>query len=102
MDDSKQNSGLSSLFIERGQDPSKYPNHHIFEVMGKEGDTKSIWDKNNPDEVEAARKQFDFLVREKKYMAFHVEGEKGDKGKQMKEFDPKAERVIFVPPMAGG
>ena len=93
---------LSALFEERGKDPSKYEGYNLFETMGKNGDTKSIWDKNNPDEVEAARQQFNYLVKQKKYVAFHVEGDKGEKGSQMKEFDPKAERVIFVPPMAGG
>lgn len=93
---------MIELFLGRGKDPSQYPQHHSFEIMGKEGDTKAIWDKNNPEEVEAARRQFEFLVTEKKYAAFHVTGEKGDKGGQMRVFDAKAERIIFVPPMAGG
>ncbi len=93
---------MTELFLQRGKEPDKYPNFSRFEIMGKEGDTKSIWDKNNPDEVEAARKQFDFLVTQKKYAAFYVTGKDGEKGEQMRNFDPKAERIIFVPPMAGG
>lgn len=93
---------LLALFIERGQDPSQYPGYHSFEIMGREGDTKAIWDKNNPDEVEAARAQFNMLVKQKKFTAFYVVGKEGDKGEQMREFDPKAERIIFVPAMAGG
>lgn len=93
---------MLELFSSRGQEPSKYPGLNMFEIMGKEGDTKQIWDKDNPNEVEAAKRQFDFLVKEKKFAAFHVIGEKGEKGAQMREFDPKAGRIIFVPAMAGG
>ena len=93
---------LSSEITERGHDVSKFPGLSVMEIMGKEGDTKAIWDKNNPDEVEAIRKQFDYLVREKKYVAFHVTDKDGNKGEQMRTFDPKAERIIFVPPMVGG
>lgn len=96
------NPEIVTRFHDRAKEPEKYAGHSLFEIMGKEGDTKVIWDKNNPEEVESAKRQFDFLVKEKKYAAFHVEGDKGDKGRQMREFDPKAERIIFVPPMAGG
>lgn len=70
-------------------------------VMGREGDTKHIWDKNKPAEVEAARALFNTLVKDKKYLAFKVVGD-GSKGEQVKEFDANEERFIFVPPMQGG
>jgi hypothetical protein len=41
-------------------------------VMGPSGDTKTIWDKNKPDEVGAARQQFDTL-RKKGYLAYRVQ-----------------------------
>ena len=65
-----------------------------------DGDTKAIWDKNNPDEVAAARATFDAL-KKKKYLAYSVDKD-GNKGKLITEFDPNAERVIMSPPMAGG
>jgi hypothetical protein len=71
-------------------------------IMDREGDTKHIWDSDNPDEVEAARLLFDSLVKEKKYVAYKVEGKKGEKGEVMRRFDPTAERVIFSPPLVGG
>lgn len=74
---------------------------NAFSVMGQVGDSKHIWDKNKPVEVEAAKAMFDTLTK-KGYLAFHVQGKEGEKGEQMKEFDPKAERVIFVPAMQGG
>jgi len=71
-------------------------------VMGKEGDTKYIWDRTKPDEVEVARTTFNTFVKTKKYLAFKVNA-KGDKtGEQVKEFDPDEERYIFIPPMVGG
>lgn len=76
------------------------PNRIAMAILGSEGDTKKIWDKNNEDEVEDARASFDRL-RKKGYLAFHV-NKKGDKGEQMKSFDPDAERMIMVPPMQGG
>ena len=70
-------------------------------VMGEPGDTKHIWDKRKEEEVEAARTLFKALTK-KGYRAFHVTGKDGEKGEQMNEFDPNAERVILVPQMAGG
>lgn len=70
-------------------------------VMGQDGDTKIIWDKTKPDEVENARESFNRL-RSKKYIAFRVEGKNGDKGEQITEFDPNAERIILSPPLVGG
>lgn len=71
-------------------------------VMSQKGDTKYIWDKNNADEIEGAKRTFDYFVKEKKHLAFKVKGKDGTKGEQVKEFDPNEERYIFVPQMAGG
>jgi len=70
-------------------------------IMGRQGDTKIIWDANRREEVDAARKTFDDL-RAKGYLAFEVTGEKGEKGRQVFAFDPNAERLILAPPMRGG
>lgn len=69
-------------------------------VMDRTGDTKTIWDKNNPDEVEAARSTFNRLTK-KGYVAYTVVGE-GKKGSVIKDFDPDAEKIILSPPLAGG
>lgn len=70
-------------------------------VLGKDGDTKVIWDKNKPAEVEAAREMFDSL-RKKNYLAFRVTDEKGTQGEQIREFDPKVERMVMTPQMQAG
>ena len=70
-------------------------------VLNREGDTKIIWDSNNDDEVEAARKTFDGL-KKKGFMAYKAIGKDGRKGDIIKDFDPEAERIIMVPRMVGG
>tara|TARA_Y100000310_G_scaffold28146_1_gene26798 strand:+ start:2166 stop:2390 length:225 start_codon:yes stop_codon:yes gene_type:complete len=69
-------------------------------VLDQTGDTKTIWDPNEPDEVKAAKKQFKSLT-EKGYRAFRVD-EDGEKDGQMDEFDPGAGKIIFVKQMVGG
>lgn len=70
-------------------------------VMGRKGDTRVIWNPRDPDEVAAARAQFDTLVKEKRFLAFRV-NTTGGKGEQITEFDAEAEKLIIAPPMAGG
>jgi len=70
-------------------------------IMGKEGDTKIMWDKSKPVEVDTARDTFKRL-RKEGYLIYRVVGEKGDKGEQMNEFDPDAGRLIAAPAMTGG
>lgn len=71
-------------------------------VMGVDGDTKYIWDKDQPAEVEAARATFEKLVNENRYTAYKVNAN-GDQGEgPIREFDPEEERYIFAPAMQGG
>lgn len=70
-------------------------------VLDTTGDTKLIWDRNNEDEVSAARKMFDDLKR-KQFMAYKAEGKEGKKGEVIHNFDPDAERIIMAPRMVGG
>jgi hypothetical protein len=66
------------------------------------GDLRAMWDKNNPDEVAAARRMFEDLVGKKKYLAFKAEGKRGSEGEQLRTFDPAAERIIFHRQNKGG
>lgn len=74
---------------------------HAMAVMGERGDTKLQWDPTVAAEVEAARRQFEFLTREKRYAAFRME-RNGDRGEMIREFDPQAQRIILAPQMQGG
>jgi hypothetical protein len=69
-------------------------------VASHEGDTKTIWNPNNTDEVENARRTYNDL-RAKGYVAFKVDA-KGEKGEQMTGFDAGAGKIIMVPPFQGG
>ncbi len=70
-------------------------------VLDSSGDTKTIWDPNNEDEVEVAREMFKSL-KKKGYLIYRAEGKEGRKGEQMKEFDAFAEKMIAVPAIVGG
>jgi len=70
-------------------------------VMDKDaGDLKVIWDKDNTNEIEAAEEQFDKLI-EKGFTAYQVD-KKGEPGKKITKFDPKAEKLIMSPRIVGG
>jgi DNA polymerase IIIc chi subunit len=75
--------------------------HGEIAVMDATGDTKVIWSRDNADEVEVAREQFK-QFKAKGFTAFKVRGKDGERGDQIDEFDPNAERIIFVPAMRGG
>ena len=68
------------------------------------GDTKIMWNSDQPDEVKAARKHFESLVGRggKGYLAYKAVGADGSRGEQIREFDPDVERIILVKPQAGG
>lgn len=69
-------------------------------VMDRTGDTKTIWDKDNADEVAAAKATFTAL-KKKGYIAYRVNAD-GNKGTVLGEFDPTAEKIIMSPALAGG
>jgi hypothetical protein len=70
-------------------------------IMDKDaGDLKVIWDPVKQDEVDAAKAQFEALVK-KGYLAFEVK-KGGEKGKEIKKFDPAQEMIIMSPAPAKG
>ena len=66
------------------------------------GDLRKIWNAANQDEVEDARRSFNYLVKEKRYVAYRVKPEDGNRGEVMREFDPSAGKMILTPALAGG
>lgn len=70
-------------------------------LMGIAGDTKHMWNPDNADEVKAAKKVWDDLVGKKRFLGFKVKKD-GEPGEQLREFDPKAGKLIIAPPMVGG
>jgi hypothetical protein len=66
--------------------------------LNRSGDTKIRWNKNDPDEVEAARAAFTKLKRT------HLISIKTADGNlvQVHKFDPAVERYVAVRPNEGG
>ena len=67
----------------------------------RHGDLRVMWDRNNNEEVTAARETFDRMIREG-HIAYQAVGKKGDRGEVMRTFDPRAERIIMVKQNQGG
>lgn len=72
----------------------------VLVVLDASGDSKIIWSKDAPEEVAAARAQFDTL-KQKGYQAYSVKSD-GEKGSVIREFDPTAEKIILAPATRGG
>ena len=87
-------------FVGENKTREMTPNDCELCVMDNTGDTKTIWSKDNEDEIENARGVFDRLTA-KGYLAFSVTKD-GKAGKKMTKFDPNAEKMILSPPVAGG
>lgn len=77
------------------------PRKHMLQYMSKEGDTRTMWNPANADEVAAAKRTFDELTK-KGYLAYVATNERGDKGEQIRVFDPEVGKIILVPQMRGG
>lgn len=73
---------------------------NMMAVIDMTGDTKSVWNPDNEDEVKAARTTFNSL-RAKKYLAYTVTN-KGKQGEIIREFDPALGSIIMIPPVVGG
>lgn len=69
-------------------------------VLDSSGDTKTVWDADNADEVEVARETFK-KFKDKGYAIFRV-NKKGEQGELMHKFDAEAEKMIAVPRVVGG
>ncbi len=68
--------------------------------LSRKGDVNISWDSENETEVSAAKKIFDEKIKEG-WAAF-AEKKLGGKGDRIRTFDPDAERIVLVPPIAGG
>lgn len=73
---------------------------HVLCTLDRTGDTRIIWDPENEEEVENARRTFNEL-REKRFVAYAVRAG-GGKGEVIRQFDPEAEKLILAPPLVGG
>ena len=73
----------------------------LLRIMDPElGDLKIMWDPDDDDQTELAKKNF-IAAKKKKMVAYSVKKD-GTKGKIISEFDPEAEAIIMAPPLVGG
>ena len=66
-----------------------------------EGDTRLEWAPDKPKEIEAARAAF-IKLKAEGYQAYRIDPKSGEKGEKIKEFDEKAQKIVMIPPFAGG
>lgn len=64
------------------------------------GDTRIEWNPDSPDEVAMARKAFEGL-KKKRYLIYKTRRD-GSQGELLREFDPRAERIVATPQTVGG
>ena len=76
------------------------PPHEMAVLDPRAGDLKIIWDPENEDEVDHARKTFK-KMRKKGFAAYAVDDD-GGKTDFLTEFDPAIERMILSPVPSGG
>lgn len=69
-------------------------------VLDDSGDTRVMWDPRIKDEVDNAEKTFKDM-KKKGYLAYTVK-KNGDPGEVIREFDPKAGKIIMAPQLVGG
>jgi hypothetical protein len=70
------------------------------QIMDRTGHTTVTWDPSKPVEVRTARASFESLIAEG-YNAFRV-NEDNERGERIREFDPKAAKIMMVPQLVGG
>jgi hypothetical protein len=75
--------------------------HGLMSTLDRSGDTRHMWDRNNPDEVAAARSLFEELTGAG-HIAYRAVGKRGTQGEVIRKFDPDAERIILVRQLVGG
>lgn len=66
-----------------------------------EGDFRVEWNKDKESEVTAARDQF-VKLKAQGYKCYRVDPKSSERGELIKEFDPKAEKLVMIPAFAGG
>ena len=69
-------------------------------ILDDTGDSRIQWDKNNPEQVAAARARFDEL-KAKGYLAYRVDAN-ARQGEVLNQFDPDAQRIVLHSRMVGG
>ena len=73
----------------------------MINVLNEEGDSRIEWNPENDAETGAAKEMFDKTIEIKGMKAYEL-GKDGEKGKEIKKFNPNVAKIIMVPRIAGG
>jgi len=92
---------ITSRLRERVRARDTKPTSVIKVLTARHGDRKVEWDKGKKEDVEDARATFDQYVKKMGYKAFALDGQ-GNKGREIKEFDPNVESMLLTPQLRGG
>jgi hypothetical protein len=71
-------------------------------ILDQSGDTTVAWDLTDEESVARAEELFASLSKERKIPFARNPGVHADEAVQIREFDPNAEEIIWVRPIAGG
>jgi len=74
---------------------------HVAHVLDETGDTKHIWNPDDPEEVAEMRALFDKYKAKGNYLIYRAK-RGGEKGEVMQKFDPEAERMIISKAIVAG
>lgn len=72
----------------------------VMNVLDRTGDTRIEWDPAVREEVSIAKKAFE-AAKKKGYLTYKLDSH-GNQGELIREFDPRAERIVATPQTVGG
>jgi hypothetical protein len=71
-------------------------------ILDQNGDTTVAWDVYDLESIRVAEELFARLTAERKIPFARAVGAPAEEAVQIREFDPNAEEIIWVRPIAGG
>jgi hypothetical protein len=74
----------------------------VMRILDSSGDTTVAWDTLDASSIQQAKKLFERLAGERKIPFARAVGAPAEETIQIKAFDPGAEEIIWVRPIAGG
>jgi hypothetical protein len=66
------------------------------------GDVILRWDRNDPESVDKARREFNAMIGGRRFTALGRAGRIRGREVPLHEFDPNMREILMVPAMAGG
>jgi hypothetical protein len=71
-------------------------------ILDHTGDTTIAWSVDDPESIAKAERVFDRLARERKIPFARGAGAPANEAERIRTFDPTADEILWVRPVAGG